>query len=111
MEVDIALLFSGRGDDIQLVKHFLSEGSWEASHLLNFKVTAFQSKGSQDFKSKLLIEIHSRRIEADDLSQVDKLSEREIYLCGPDALTNNVQAWLGNLNVPSENVHLENFYF
>ncbi len=119
---DIILLFSGRGDDIDLLKHFLTHDS-PLPDGLNIRVLAFQSVGENPDKAQLVrdtlsnefsdsvLRIEQRRLQLSDLETLTDLSDRHVFLCGPDALMSWSETALKTLKVNQAKIHREQFGF
>jgi len=119
---DIILLFSGRGDDIDLLKHFLTRDS-ALPDGLNIRVLAFQSVGENPDKAQLVrdtlskefsdsvLSIEQRRLQLSDLETLTDLSDRNVFLCGPDALMSWSETALKTLKVNQAKIHREQFGF
>lgn len=122
MSTDIVLLFAGRDDDINVLKHFgLPQGA-RPDHVA-FRISAFQSVGGPAFAASTardglretlsdnVLKIEERRMDMGDISTVSDLNEREVYLCGPDGLMNGVEAILTELGIEESRRHREAFAF
>ena len=119
---DIVLLFSARGDDIALVKHFLNNTD-ELPTGIAIDIIAFQSPGDNNIKANQVqdslstefnhspLTILQRRINPSDLSAVDRLCEREVYLCGPEPFMQLIQVWLKSQEGDNLKIHQESFFF
>ncbi|MEP4806514.1 MAG: hypothetical protein ABJZ69_19060, partial [Hyphomicrobiales bacterium] len=120
--MDIVLLFSGRDDDINVLCHFLAH-MVSLPDNLNLKIMAFQSVGNdiaianfalqklrQKFSDSALT-LDQRRVQIDDIQAVDDLHEREVFMCGPDALMDWSEAALAKLKVKGTQCHRESFFF
>ena len=119
---DIVLLFSGRDDDIKLLKRFLMDQDALPGNL-TYRVLAFQSgeehrPAAQSARHDLRTEyphapltIQTRRIQIEDLKTVEDLTEREVFLCGPDKLTRWYEDGLVALGVDPSKLHQETFSF
>ncbi|MEM9279816.1 MAG: oxidoreductase, partial [Pseudomonadota bacterium] len=94
---DIVLLFSGRDDDISLLKHFLANTSLLPENL-TISIFAYQSVKNdpsqaqsafhaltEEFPDSTL-RIEQRRLNVSDFEAVENLLDRDIFLCGPDPL-------------------------
>ncbi|MEP3423025.1 MAG: hypothetical protein ABJN35_14900 [Erythrobacter sp.] len=122
MSSDIILVFSGRGDDIDVLKHFLDTSS-ALPDRLKLRIFAFQSEGeasseaqtvlgalAQDFPDAEL-SIEKRRVQLSDFDTIDKLAAREVFLCGPDPMMSWAKATLRELGVNETKMHEEQFDF
>lgn len=119
---DIVLLFSGRDDDINVLKHFASQSGSLPEHVklrivvlqsINSKISAAQSAHDdlrQAFSDKPL-RLEERRIQIEDIKTITNLNDREIFMCGPDALMNWCETTLSDLNVEETRRHRESFIF
>ncbi len=122
LSTDIVLVFAGRDDDVDLLRHFLKDTD-PLPPSISLKVLAFQSlspveKQAQDTLDSLrsdfpqsLFASEQRRLEQTDLARIEGLLQREIFLCGPDGLMKSTQNWLLSLGVSASKIHQESFYF
>ncbi|MEP3225562.1 MAG: hypothetical protein ABJO01_06275 [Parasphingorhabdus sp.] len=119
---DIILVFSGRDDDINVLRHFLATSSALPENL-KLRVLAFQSAGevsaeaqtahdilTQEFPNAAL-STEQRRVQLADLEAIEELLDREIFLCGPDALMNWSKTALRELGVKESKLNQEQFAF
>lgn len=122
MSSEVDLVFSGRGDDINVLRHFL-ETSSALSDCLKLHVFAFQSAGeasseaqtalnvlTQEFPNAALC-VEQRRVETSDLGTIDDLAAQEVFLCGPDPMTDWANTALRELGVNGTKIHQEQFAF
>lgn len=122
MSSEIVLLFSGRGDDINVLRHFLAT-STASRHNLNLRILAFQSakNASSEAQNALdmitqefpgtTIRVEQRRVQFSDLQAIEELADREVFLCGPDPLMNWSKDALRELGINESQVHQEQFAF
>jgi ferredoxin-NADP reductase len=119
---DIVLLFSGRGDDIKVLEHFVRQiGPGPAN--VKLRIVAFQSIGDDSLVAKSAredlcltfsedaLQIKERRAQVEDIQSISALDKREVYMCGPDALMRWSDATLITLNVEEGRRHRESFIF
>ncbi len=119
---EIVLVFSGRGDDINVLRHFLVTSS-AVPESLNLRILAFQSADHassedetaldtliQDFPGAAL-NIEQRRVQLSDLEAIKGLTDTEVFLCGPDPLMDWSKDALRELGVNETNMHQEQFAF
>ncbi|MEO1026650.1 MAG: oxidoreductase [Pseudomonadota bacterium] len=107
---DIELLFACRGDDVNLLRHFL-ESADAKPKALSLSIRAYQrADHATDFPDSD-VQIEERRLHSDDLADVQNLQDREVYLCGPDGMMNAVKSALGDLQVDASKIHYEAFQF
>ena len=119
---DITLLFSGRDDDISILNHFLDrEGSIPKN--LKLRILAYQGTGQnpatahtrfnelQTETSGVACRIEERRVKISDLQGLDDLTDREIFLCGPDNLVHWYNSAFETLSVDQSRLHQELFSF
>ncbi|WP_299507893.1 pyridoxamine 5'-phosphate oxidase family protein [uncultured Roseobacter sp.] len=119
---DIVLLFSGRDDDINVVRHFASQnGSSPAG--LNLRVLAFQSVTEHAANSQSALDdlrqnfsdgglsLEQRRLQLGDLQGVADVQDREVFMCGPDSLMDWSDAALTELKLEDTRRHRESFIF
>ncbi|WP_229801468.1 pyridoxamine 5'-phosphate oxidase family protein [Tateyamaria omphalii] len=118
----IVLLFSGRGDDINVLKHFASQsGSVPAN--VKLRIVALQSTGGNRSNANFardglrhvfsheLLRLEERRIQISDLPSAMDLKKCEVFMCGPDALMAWCEKTLTELNVEGARRHRESFIF
>ena len=122
LSTDITLLFSGRGDDITVAKHFLAKADLVPANI-TIKIIAFQSGNNNQAKMQSnsqedekqspqsMLKIEQRRIQRLDLKTVTNLLDQDIYMCGPDALMNWNEKTLSELGVNKSQIHQESFFF
>ncbi len=122
MSSEIVLMFSGRGDDINVLRHFLATSSAMPDGL-TLRILAFQSMGevraeaqtaldnlTQEFPDAAL-SIEQRRVQLSDLEAIDELADRDVFLCGPDPLMDWSKNALRELGVNESKLHQEQFAF
>ncbi|SFG54726.1 pyridoxamine 5'-phosphate oxidase family protein [Sulfitobacter dubius] len=120
--IDIVLLFSGRDDDIAVLHHFVLQKCSELDPL-RLQIVAFQSAGEnllagesawnelrETFAGQSL-ERKARRMQPEDVKAVAHLGMRDVYMCGPDAMMNSVEAVLDELSIEETRRHRETFVF
>lgn len=122
ISTDIVFLFSGRSDDISLLKHIL-EHNVGLPGGVNIRVLAFQSVGDNLSKAQCALEalskefpdaafsVEQRRLSRSDFEALEDLAGRDVFLCGPDALMSWSESTLNELGVNPTNVHREQFVF
>ena len=116
------LLFSGRDDDISILKHFLAHSS-ALPESLNIRIVAFQSIGQDPSKAQPALEavsrefpdaaltIVQRRVQHSDLETIEDLVGRDIFLCGPDVFMSWCESALSTLGINQVKIHREQFAF
>lgn len=119
---DIVLLFAGRDDDISVLNHFVSRHGSLPDHI-KLRIVALQSMsgsssaaqsaraGLRETHSENVLNLKERRMEIDDIRSVTDLDEREVFMCGPDALMNMTETMLTELDVKESRRHRETFIF
>ena len=119
---DIVLLFAGRDDDIDIVRHFLAAID-QCPEGITLTIKVFQSSGEnwhkgQAVRASLLktysdvpLEVNNRRLGKSDITNVDGLTERELFLCGPQALMNLTTNSLKSKGIKLPNIHRESYFF
>lgn len=118
---DIILLFSGRDDDIDLLQHFLKHAE-SLPNQLKVKAIAFQSvvdqASAQASYTSLMeqfaptyLDVQQRRLTQADLSNVNDLLDREVFLCGPDGLMDSVVKSLQVIAGNDLKLHRESYFF
>jgi len=123
---DIVLVFAARADELALLRHFLQRRSTQPDRV-RMSILGFQSSGlatgegaainpsvngalAQDFPDAALA-IEQRRIDKSGLATIDRLSEREVFLCGPDGFMRHTQALLESIVGADLNLHTESYSF
>ena len=119
---DITMLYAGRDDDINILKHFLTH-SESLPEKLSLRILAFQSVGGDTSNAQEALDtlreefpdasltMEQRRIEHSDLEALTDLKSYDIYLCGPEALTRWSATALRDLGVRDSKLHQESFFF
>ncbi len=119
---DIVLLFSGRDDDICVVRHFVSQSGPRPAGV-NLRVLVFQSVTEHQANSQSALDnlrqnfsnggltLEQRRLQTDDLQGVADVKDREVFMCGPDSLMDWSDAALTELKVEETRRHRESFIF
>ncbi|WP_438730432.1 hypothetical protein ACR9YC_04485 [Parasphingorhabdus sp. DH2-15] len=119
---EIVLVFSGRGDDINVLRHFL-EVSSTLPESISLRILAFQSTSEAQSKDQAALDIltqefpdaalsiEQRRVQLSDLEAIAELVDREIFLCGPDPLMDWSKTALSTLGVSQSKLHQEQFAF
>jgi len=122
VSTDIVLLFAGRDDDINVLRHFGSLHGTLPDHV-TLRIVALQSvsgsasiarntrDGLRDTISDSVLKIEERRMGIDDIRSVADLSKREVFMCGPDGLMNRSETMLTELDVEETRRHRETFVF
>ncbi|MEH6737947.1 MAG: oxidoreductase [Sulfitobacter sp.] len=122
ISTDIVLLFSGRDDDINVLRHFASQHGSLPEHL-RLRIVALQSSSSPPATAGLArdglrqafpddsLTIEARRMRVDDISTVADINDRDVFMCGPDALMDWCETTLTHLDVKKSRRHRESFLF
>ncbi|MBR9863575.1 MAG: oxidoreductase [Rhodobacteraceae bacterium] len=122
ISTDIVLLFAGRGDDISVLKHFGAQHTPLPKHV-KLSIIGFQSgkparstaqsvrDGLHQTHSDNVLRLEERRIQVDDIQSVANLSDRDVFMCGPDALMTWCETSLTELNVEEARRLRESFTF
>ncbi|MEM9451562.1 MAG: pyridoxamine 5'-phosphate oxidase family protein [Cyanobacteria bacterium P01_E01_bin.6] len=122
LSTDIVLLFSGRDDDLGLLRHFLSRIN-SLTDSIGIRIFAYQSIGveaskAQDAHDLLIREfpnsplhIEQRRIRNSDFENIGNLMDREVFLCGPETLMKLAQESLSSLGGDQLKLHQESYFF
>ncbi len=120
--IDIVLLFSGRDDDIAVLKHFAERHS-PVEDNVTLRIMAFQSAGEnqlagqsarEDLRetfSNDLLKLAERRIQAEDIQSTREIETRDVYMCGPDAFMSLSDAALNDLGIDERKRYREAFAF
>ncbi len=122
ISADIVLLFSGRDDDINVLKRFGSLNSSLPKQvrlrivaLHSVRSTSSAAQSARDVLREALsddvLTFEERRMQFDDIQSVADLNDREVFMCGPDALMNWSETILTELNVEETRRHRESFFF
>jgi ferredoxin-NADP reductase len=97
LQVDIIFYFACRGDEVNLIEEFNASPA--------FQMTIFNSSLEKNYVNENA-KLERRRMNQSDFSS-SLLADREVFLCGPDALMHDVKEWIG----PTNSIHTENFAF
>ncbi|UJR07373.1 hypothetical protein I4U23_011659 [Adineta vaga] len=103
-KIDIVILFSGRGDEIDLLKDFIS------SPIVS-NISMFDSTGINEPSTSESFQIYNRRIQFNDLMKVSDLINRQTYICGPSQFMVDINSWLHQAGLKSNQIHKESFFF
>ena len=101
-KIDIVILYSGRGDEIDLLKDFIS-----SPFVSN--ITMFDSTGLNNTSKSF--QVFNRRIQSNDLLNVSDLMNRQVYLCGPTQFMVDINSWLNKAGLTSDQIKTESFFF
>ena len=119
---DIVLLFSGRDDDVGILKHFLAQNSAIPENL-KIQILVYQSVGAdaagantareqlRENASRIALGVEQRRVQVSDLKAINDLTSRDIFLCGPDSLIHWYNNALATLDIDQSKLHQESFSF
>lgn len=97
IDADIVLLFSARGDEVNLAKKFKEAG---------VDTRVFDTRG-EDAE----IEVLKRRVGIEDIEGVPDLKQRGVYICGPDGFMKAIKEYLSAGGVDISDIHVESFAF
>ena len=119
---DVVLVFAGRDDDLDLLKHFLTRNSTNSRHV-RMSILGFQSlsentdQGSatrdalvQDYPDASMV-IELKRVDGSSLAGIEKLSERQAFMCGPDGFMRHTQTLLESLDGVDLDLQTESYSF
>ncbi|EGQ7996635.1 oxidoreductase [Vibrio vulnificus] len=122
LRTDIVLLFSGRDDDMNLLRHFLAQTTPLPNNVC-IKIFGYQSISTgeligdktlfeleQEFSGRHL-EVEQRRVRKNDFENIEHLSDREVFLCGPDSLLELASTALHQLGGADMKIHQESYFF
>ncbi|CAF1491313.1 unnamed protein product [Adineta ricciae] len=101
---DLVLLFSGRGDEKDLLQDFLSSS-------IVSNISMFDSTRVNASHKTNSLEVYNRRIQYDDLMNVSDLLNRQVYICGPGQFMADVNSWLNKAGLKSNQIKMESFFF
>ena len=119
---DIVLLFSGRDDDVGILKHFLARKNALPENL-KIQILVYQSVGQDSVRANTALEdlregatgtvlsVEQRRVQISDLKIIDGLTNRDIFLCGPDSLMRWYNNAFETLDIDQAKLHQESFTF
>ena len=96
-KADIVLLYSARGEEGSLGEQFREAG---------IKTVIFDT-GDEDSD----VQVIKRRVGYEDIRAVPDLTERGVYMCGPDGFMNALKGYLERAGVNAGNVKVESFDF
>ena len=119
---DIVLVFAGRDDDLDLLRHFLQRDDMNTNHvhisLLGFQSLSGETDGSNLIKDTLIrdhpdasVLVQEQHIDETGLARIDRLTEREIFLCGPAAFMQHTQSLLESIVDEDLKMHTESYAF
>jgi len=119
---DIILLFSGRDGDIGILKHFLARKNSMPENL-KIQISVYQSIGQDPAMANAVLDelrkeaagtvlnIEQKRVQIPDLKIIDDLTNRDIFLCGPDNLIRWYNDSFETLDIDQSKLHQESFSF
>lgn len=116
---DIILMFSGRDDDLSLLRYFLASNHILPEHL-SIRVLAYQSVSDDPASAQSALDaltaefplhVVQRRLEYSDFENVEDLSDREVFLCGPDTMMKMSTGALDALGEGKLKIHQESYVF
>ena len=102
VKVDLVLLFSARGEEVQLANRFVEAGT---------DTRIFDTERDGMVEKVNNVEAVQRRIQSEDVAAIPALKERGVYLCGPTEFMNAVTGYLEKAGVNSGDVYFESFTF
>jgi len=119
---DIVLVFAARDDDLELLRHFLLHRKITSDYV-QVRILGFQSLSQnteencvtqdaliRDFPDAPMV-LKQERIDSSSLASIDKLAEREIYLCGPEGFMRHTETLLQAVAGADLNVQKESYSF
>ena len=122
LTTDIRLMFACGADDLDLLRQFLSDTrSLPAS--ITIHIQAFQSINGNPLTAQRasailineypdsVLSIKQSRLERTAFQAIDSLSEREVFLCGPNSLMQMSRESLNELCGDTLTVHQESYVF
>ncbi|MEM9102651.1 MAG: oxidoreductase [Pseudomonadota bacterium] len=119
---DIILIFSGRADDLGVLKHF-SANMHLLPDSLSIRLLIFQSSGTPALKNQEMLDalthdtpnsavsLVQRRLQKTDFENIDDLIEREVFLCGPESLMTSSLENIKQLCGDQLTIHQESYLF
>lgn len=119
---NIVFVFAGRDDDLALLKHFLKDLD-TLPKTITITILGYQSLGEEEDKAhkvltllsseypKAPIIIKQKRLQMSELSTIENLSEREVFLCGPESFMDSAQDWLQQNAKDTLGIHRESYSF
>ena len=122
INTDIVLFFTGRDDDLDILRHFLSHTD-SLPKSISITIVAFQTSvnknsGGDTARQSLLeqfpqtnFKVEQRRPNENDFAGIENLLKREVYLCGPEALMNSSANYLKSLGGENLILHQESYFF
>ena len=107
---DIILYYAGRDDDINVIRHFLSEID---KSYLRMRIHCFQSlsKDAMSVKNILSVPVEQRRIKEPDFAKIDDLLKREVFVCGPISFMQHAEGALRSVAGGELLIHRESYAF
>ena len=103
-KTDVAVLFAGRADEIQLLEDFIS------SPLVS-SVSFFDSTRANPPTESGSLKVYDRRMTASDLTAISDVKDRHAYVCGPAQLMIDASSWLELAGVKPNQIKKESFFF
>ncbi|CAF1520055.1 unnamed protein product [Rotaria magnacalcarata] len=103
-KVDIAVLFAGRGDEIDLLKHLISAD-------IASSVSTFDSTGINATAECGPLKLYNRRMQFNDIPNVSDVTNKYVYVCGPAQLMIDAYSWLTKAGVKPSQLKKESFLF
>jgi uncharacterized protein len=97
VNADVVLLFSARGEEVGLAARFTDAG-------IDTRIFDTDPEGEA-------VNVTRRRIKYEDVASVPGLTERGVYLCGPDGFMQVVRGYLEKAGVDAGKVNVESFAF
>ena len=90
---DIILYYAGRDDDINVIRHFLTDVEQGD---IQMQISCFQSlsAGAKPVPNVSNTSVEQRRIQESDFTKIDNLLEREVFICGPVSFMQHIEGGL-----------------
>eukprot|EP00271_Cylindrocystis_brebissonii_P014324 TRINITY_DN35641_c0_g1_i1.p1 TRINITY_DN35641_c0_g1~~TRINITY_DN35641_c0_g1_i1.p1 ORF type:complete len:729 (+),score=95.22 TRINITY_DN35641_c0_g1_i1:257-2188(+) len=106
-ELDVLVMIAARGEELAAIS-----SPFKASPLVSRLVLFDSTAGpTSALNIPAKASLHGRRMEADDLFEVEDLEERVVFICGPERFMADATEWLVRAKVPADNIKKESFNF
>ncbi|CAF2139880.1 unnamed protein product [Rotaria magnacalcarata] len=103
-KIDIAVLFAGRGDEINLLKGFISSP-------IVTSISIFDSTSVNAPTESGSLKVYNRRMQSSDFINVSDVTNRHAYICGPAQFMVDTGSWLKAAGVKPNQIKAESFLF
>ena len=118
-DTDVVMVFSGRDDDLDLIRSFLQRIDDETPSP-QLRLLVYRTSPKEPVLGRLdpaqhiqhpKVEMRTGRLHPADLCSIDDVLDREAYLCGPPALVRSVEHWLLAQGGDASRIHHESYNY